>query len=249
MGLVLAELPGSNIPASICSDNPIIKDDGQVLVAFEPPSCHIVGKGVQMNIKRHFTTMAAAILLSVTSYQAMGQGVSMIEDFESYEGNVGSWTGSSDGISVGLNIGTSDAIQGDQDMALTLGANLLGGSYTIQNYDLDVPISASAENFIFTHRVLLGLSLGKAFVVTLRDQDDVEYVSPSQSMGVLQLNATRNFSVPLSSFTPPADEGVISNVTGVRIEFSATTAVSADEHIDTIRVTWDNSSVDDWSVY
>lgn len=194
-------------------------------------------------------TIALLVALSGVG-QVQAEGVAMIEDFESYSSAPGSWTKTSSNITVGIGLLNTGAIEGNKDLSQTLGIGLIGATYKVQNLALNVPVPPSATQLKFKMRPLLSLNLGRTLKVTLTDQNSVAHVSPSVNLSLLNLNTVTDFDLNLNAFTPSATGADISALKGISFDYTVTLAtVGAEEHLDSIRFTWDNSAVEDWMVY
>ena len=208
-------------------------------------------KGLRMNgiITRKCLALLAGIALLPCA--AMAQGVAMVEDFESYNGNIGNWTiSNSPNITVSNGLNLNQPIDGTRDLRQTLGVGLPGSSYTISNQSLNVPVPTAASQFRFKIRPLLALNLTRSVRLTLRGDNNITYVSPSVSLTDLSLNAVTDYSVNLATFTHPANNGVLGTLIGVSMRFETPIlSVAAEESLDSLRFEWDNSSVPDWSTY
>lgn len=192
---------------------------------------------------------AAALLLSGMPAQA--EGVQVVEDFESYSTGIGNWSISdSSGIAVTLGLNLTAPIEGNKDMNVGLGATLLGASYSISNSNLNVPVSDAAESFKFKIKPLVALSVTRNVIVTLTDDNDVSYVSATKALPLLAVNSITDLEFALSAFTPPIVGTEVSAIEGVNIKFTTPVlSLAAQEHIDEMRLTWDNSAVSDWMCY
>lgn len=190
-----------------------------------------------------------AIVLCVPCL-AKAEGVQTIENFETYESGIGDWAVSgTSNISASLGLNVTGAIEGTKDLKQTLGAGLLNSSFTVQNLNLDVPVPVAAQNFEFAMSSLLTVNLSRKVKVTLRDESNVEHESPAISLATVGVGAT-NISTALASMSPPLAGGPAKRIKGVKLTFtSSVLSLAAAEHIDNLRLTWDNSSVPDWSFY
>jgi len=176
----------------------------------------------------------------------------MIEDFESYSSstNPGAWGISGTGVNVSLGLNLTGPINGNNDLKYTAGIGLVGTSYVIQNQSLSAPVSALATSFRMKIRPILGLNVTRTIQVTLTGQDDKKHTSQAQTLSLATLLSTTDLDFPLNQFSQESGAAPISTVKGVQIKITnGLLSVAAEEHIDDLRMTWDNSSVPDWAVY
>jgi hypothetical protein len=204
-----------------------------------------------MNLRTITSVAITLAALSLFPGSATAQGVAMIEDFESYESGLGFWsTTGVNNITANTELAVTGAIDGSQDLKVTLGLSLLGASYTIGNQNLDVAVPGPAQNLQFKIRPLIALNVARTVTAILRDANNVTYTSPAVSLGLLTPNTVTDVAMNLSTFTPPATSGSIASIQGLSLKFDTSLAsLAAEEHIDSIRFTWSTSSVPDWSCY
>lgn len=207
-------------------------------------------------MKQSYIAAFGLVALLATSLPvAQAEGVAIIEDCESLTGGVGDWgVSGANHISVSLGLNLVGAIDGSKDLDETIGAGLLGSTYTVGNTNLNIAVPSVATHFKFKIRPLLGLNLSRNVTVILTGINSqsatVTYTSPAQSLGLLQLLTTTDLEFPLADFTPDASAGTIQTITGVKLKFdSSVISLAAQERIDSLRVTWDNSGVEDWTCY
>lgn len=193
-------------------------------------------------------SLAATTAFVLCHASAHAQGVAVIENFESYSSGTGNWTITDrSNITVSLGLNLTSPIQGNKDVKQTAAVSLAGNGFTLQNLSLNVPVPAQAENFTFSMKSLLALNVTRTATVTLVTAAG-NHVSSAQTLPVLAVNAVANINVPFTAFTPPIPAG--STLTGAKLRFEAPVlALGLEEHIDNLRFTWDNSSVDDWVTY
>lgn len=199
--------------------------------------------------RRLFTlSLAATTALLLSPTLANAQGVAVIEDFESYSTGTGNW-GVTEATNASVNLGLNlvSPIQGTKDMSQLVGASLLSNGFTIQNLNLNVPVPSQATHFTFSMKSLLALNVSRTVKATFVTESG-QHSTADVALPILGLNNVVDISFPLDSFSPaiPAN----ATVTGVKLRFEAgVIALGLSERLDYLRFTWDNSSVEDWTVY
>lgn len=201
--------------------------------------------------KRNYMAVAATVaMLAGVASTSQANGVCLIDNFEGYVDNLGSWTTENNGISVALDLRTSAAIAGNQDLGLSLGANVLGGGYQVKNQGLNVTVPNGIDTFDFQLRPLLGLNLGKTVTVSLTDNNNNTYISPVTNLPILSLGTIADIHIDLLTFSPPLEHGTIDNLTGVVLNFvSPILSLQVHEEIDGIQFTVGETRVEDWNCY
>lgn len=192
--------------------------------------------------------LIATSIFIVSPTSASAEGVSVIEDFESYSTGVGNWTVSdTSGVSVNLGLNLTSPIQGIKDLKQTATASNGNNRFTVQNLSLNVPIPAQAEDFSFSLKAAPSTSVNRTVRPALITSAGT-HESHSRSLAHLADGAAHDFDVSLKSFSPPLPAGAI--ITGVQLEFrSGSLNDGLEEQLDYLRFTWDNSSVDEWTLY
>jgi len=196
--------------------------------------------------------LLAALTLSVITAIIPGTGLSqgtvMIEDFQSYTTGVGNWTSSGSGITANLSLGTGTGE--DKTLMQALGVGALNANYTIANTTLNVSTPPTLQQFVFEQGATVALSVGRNVQVTLTNSNNDTFISPQQAMPTLVVGSPSNITFDLTQFTPNASAGAIGTLTGVSLKYTISLAsLGAQEYIDDIRFTYNNSSIQDWTVY